>query len=79
MRRTAQPNILPRRSFLITVECPHCQRAYFVEGSAPIDEGHQPHYFPCECGRKVMGAVPVGAAVSNVHLVRSVAPGNKLG
>jgi hypothetical protein len=49
-----------------------------VEGSAPIDEGHQPHYFSCECGRKVMGAVPVGAEVSNVHLVRSAAPGKKI-
>jgi hypothetical protein len=61
----------PRRSFLTTADCPHCHRGYFIEGTAPIDEGHRPHYFACECGHKVMGAVPTGAEVSSVHLVRS--------
>jgi hypothetical protein len=72
MRRAAVPNALPRRSFLSTIDCPHCQRGYFIEGSAPIDQGHQPHYFVCECGRRVMGVVPTGAEVATVHLVRSV-------
>jgi hypothetical protein len=71
VRRAAKPNALPRRSFLSTIDCPHCHRGYFVEGSAPIDEGHRPHYFVCECGRKIMAIVPTGAEVSSVVRVRS--------
>jgi hypothetical protein len=79
MTRSALPNALPRRSFLSAVDCPHCSRGYFIEGTAPIDEGHQPHYFACECGRKVMAVVPRGAEVATAHLVRSPQPATKTG
>jgi hypothetical protein len=79
MPRNTPPNARPRRAFLSTVDCPHCQRGYFIEGTAPLDEGHQPHYFNCECGRKVMAVVPSGAEVATVHLVRSVQATAKTG
>ena len=79
MSHDATPNAAPRRSFLSTADCPHCQRGYFVQGTAPINEGHRPHYFPCECGQKMMAAVPTGAEVASVHLVRSNLPPVKVG
>jgi hypothetical protein len=79
MARTKRPNALPRRSFLSTADCPHCHRGYFLEGTAPIDEGHRPHYFACECGRKVMAVVPSGAEVASIHLVRSTQQSIKTG
>jgi hypothetical protein len=48
-------------------DCPHCSRSYFIAGSAPVGEGHRPHYFPCECGRKIMAVVPAGAEVESVQ------------
>ena len=48
-------------------DCPHCARSYFIAGSAPIGEGHHPHYFTCECGRKIMAVVPAGAQVESVQ------------
>jgi hypothetical protein len=79
MARQRLPNAHPRRSFLVPADCPHCHRGYFLEGTAPIDEGHRPHYFVCECGRKVMAVVPTGAEVSSVHLVRSTPQSIKTG
>lgn len=79
MPRNALPNALPRRSFLSSIDCPHCDRGYFVEGTVPIGEGHQPHYFKCECGRKVMAVVPSGAEVGSVNLVRSTPGRQKTG
>ena len=60
----------PRQPFLSNVDCPHCGRGHVVSGTAPIGEGHRPHYFPCECGRKIMGVVPAGADVASVVATR---------
>ena len=62
--------VLPRQSFLASVDCPHCTRSHTVRGTAPIGEGHRPHYFACECGRKIMAVVPAGAEIALVQAAR---------
>jgi hypothetical protein len=59
--------VFPRQAFVYSADCPFCGRSYFVRGSAPIAEGHRPHYFACKCGRKIMAVVPDGAEVRSVQ------------
>jgi hypothetical protein len=58
--------VLDAWPFLNTADCPHCKRTHVVEGHAPLGLGHRPHYFECECGRKIMAVVPAGAEIRSL-------------